>query len=93
MDLRISFNEHECDRLFSQMQELMQSLQVAYGNIISAKGNEASQWGADSGKTFNAHMSVLAERLARIEGRWQNLVSRYEKARDCVRLLNQISFS
>ena len=93
MTLSISFQEGECDRIFSQMQDLMQDLDHAYGGILSAKEGNASQWGGDSSKTFIAHMLELSERLKQVKGRWQELVSRYEKARDCVRRLNEISFA
>ena len=93
MNLNISFQECECDRIFSRMQDLMDDIKESYETILAAHEDEARQWGGDSGKTFKAHMIVLSERLTKIEGRWQNLCSRYEKARDCIRRLNQISFA
>ena len=93
MNRRISFQEDDCDRIFSQMQDLMQNLDQAYGDILSAKESNANQWGGDSSKMFIARMLELSERLKLVKDRWQELVSRYEKARDCVRRLNEMSFA
>ena len=93
MDLEISFKEQECDRIFTQMQDLMADVKKAYAIALASKEEDGSQWGGDSGETFKARMNVLAERLEQIDGRWQELLSRYEKARSCVARLNEISFS
>ena len=93
MDLEISFKEKECDRIFSQMQDLMDDLKKAYAIVLASKDEDASQWSGDSGETFKARMIVLSERLEQIDGRWQDLLSRYEKARSCVARLNDISFA
>ena len=74
MTLSISFQEGECDRIFSQMQDLMQDLDQAYGGILSAKESNASQWDGDSSKMFIARMLELSERLKQVKGRWQELV-------------------
>ncbi|MBQ7176289.1 MAG: hypothetical protein IJS08_02650 [Victivallales bacterium] len=93
MDLNISFKEDECDRIFTQMQDLMSEVKKAYAIILAAKDAEASQWKGDSGETFKARMAMLSERLEQLEVRWQNLLSRYERARSCVARLNEMDFS
>ena len=93
MDLEISFKEQECDRIFSQMQDLMDDVKKAYAIVLASKDGDASQWGGDSGETFKTRMIMLSERLEQIDVRWQDLLSRYEKARTCVARLNDISFA
>ena len=93
MDLNISFNECECDRIFSRMQDIMHDIKKAYEMILASREEDARQWQGDSSETFKAQMLLLSERLTKIDERWQNLVTRYEKARDCVKRLDGLNFA